>query len=823
MRPPLLAKSYDHRDFKGAPPDFALLTQHSRDVAAACASLAEVAGPAALEAAGLDAREGERFASTLRLCGWMQDLGKANSDFQAMARGQTQIQQLVRHEVVSGFLVWLDPAIRGWLAPMEEILLVATWGALGHHRKFDDEAGINLGTALTVHAAHEDFATILRDMAADLGLPAPPSFARDFTIGRNRRGDADRAAGPMRQQMVDGFRDAEAAFQGEPARRFVALVKGFGIAADVVASAVARRGVTAARYSLPESIGRSLSTTLTRGDLTALIHRWAWCTYDRDAPADLSQLPPGFSYRPFQERVAASPSRVTLAEAGCGSGKSVAAYLWAREWAARREAAGASGFRLFFCLPTTGTSTEHFKDYALEADVPAELVHSRASVDLHTLATTADQEEDDDEDARAGAARRDRAAPAESALRAVRDKIEALALWDARVAVATADTVLGLMANARRALCALPAIVQSAIVFDEIHAFDDQLFGHLLVFLRNFPGIPVLLMTASLPEARRRALAEVRPDLHVVPGPPDLETLPRYRLVESEGVEACWPEIDGCLRRGGKVLWVRNRVEWANAAYRSARERFQGMSVDVYHSRLRYRDRSRRHRRVIDRFKRAGVPALLVATQVAEMSLDLSADLLVTDEASVPAMIQRLGRLNRRATPESPGSPKRALIVPIAAKRDIAPYGEEEIEASRVWRSGLVKLGRALHQRDLSEQFALIASGRSLDYSAAEEAAVFLGVPERTGLWRTRPGSTRGAGYTVTVLLERDMDAHRREHGARVPAAEWLREHEVSVPIARGVGSWPRVAGLPVAPEDAVTYDYDDSTGEGTGARWRES
>ncbi|MGK3988977.1 CRISPR-associated helicase Cas3' [Sorangium sp. So ce136] len=823
MRSPLLAKSYDRKDFKQGPPDFALLTQHSRDVAAACRALADVIGPTALEAAALDAGELERFATTLRLCGWTQDLGKANSDFQALVSDQPQIKQLVRHETVSGFLVWLDPAIRGWLAPMEEVLMVATWGALGHHRKFDEQPGMNQGDALTVYAAHEDFATVLRDMAADLGLPPPPTFGRDFTIGRSKRNGADRAAGPMWQQMVDDFRDAEAAFKDEPARRFVALVKGFGIAADVAASAVARRGVTAALYSLPQFIARSLSTRLTCAELTGLINRWAWRTYDGDAPVDLSQLPPGFGYRPFQEQVAASPSRLTLAEAGCGSGKSIAAYLWARAWCARREAAGASSFRLFFCLPTTGTSTEHFKDYALEADVPAELVHSRASVDLHTLATTADQEEEEDGGVRGDEPRRECAAPAQSALKAERDKIEAIALWDARVAVTTTDTVLGLMANARRALCALPAIVQSAIVFDEVHAFDDQLFGHLLVFLKNFPGVPVLLMTASLPEARRRALAEVRPELHVVPGPSDLETLPRYHLVEVGGPEACWPEIGACLQGGGKVLWVRNRVEWANAIYRSAREQFPGMSVDVYHSRLRYRDRSRRHRRVIDRFKRAGAPTFLVATQVAEMSLDLSADLLVTDEASVPALIQRLGRLNRRATPTAPGSPKRALIVRVAEKGDVLPYGEEEIEASRSWRSNLAQLGRALHQRDLSEQFASLASAHAIDYSAAEEAAVFLGVPERSGLWRTRPGSTRGAGYTVTVLLERDVAAHRRDHGGSVPAAAWLREHEVSIPIGQTVHGWRRVAGLPVAPEDAVVYDYDESTGEGTGARWRES
>lgn len=823
MRSRLLAKSYDRKNFKNAPPDYALLIQHSRDVAAACAALAEVVGTAAFDAAGLDRGELERFAATLRLNGWMQDLGKANSHFQAMVSDEPQIEQLIRHETISGMLAWLDPSFRRWLAPAEERLMPAVWGAIGHHRKFDDEVEMKQGAALTVHVAHEDFTAILREMAADLGLPEPPRFERDFTIGRNKRDGADRAAGPMRQQMVDDFLDAESAYEDERARRFLALLKGLGIAADVAASAVARRGVMAADYSLPNFVRSSLTTRLSVDQATELIHRWAWRQHPGDEPEDLSRFPEGFAVRPFQKHVEASTSHLTLAEAGCGSGKSLAAYLWARAWCARRDAAGAPGFRLFFCLPTTGTTTEHFKDYALESGLPAELAHSRASVDLHTLAKTAEQEEEED----AGGDPRDRRSnpsrAAQDALKAEQDKIESLALWNARVAVTTADTVLGLMANARRSVCALPAILQSAVVFDEIHAFDDQLFGHLLVFLKNFPGIPVLLMTASLPEARRRALAEVRPDLHVVPGPPDLEELPRYLLAEAAGSDACWSEVAACLHGGGKVLWVRNRVEWANEVYRAAVERFPGVPVDVYHSRLRYKDRSSRHRRVIDRFKCAGAPALLVATQVAEMSLDLSADLLITDEAPIPALIQRMGRLNRRATLKNPGTPKRALVAAVAPGHEL-PYSPEDLAASRSWRCELGKLGRPLHQRDLVDQFGAITPGQALDYDAAEESAVFFGVPgRRSGLWRTRPGSTRGEGHTVTVLLARDLAAYRQTRGAGGPPGGWLREHEVSIPIKDPVPGWPREAGIPVAPEEAIAYDYVDSTKEGTGARWRES
>lgn len=277
---------------------------------------------------------------------------------------------------------------------------------------------------------------------------------------------------------------------------------------------------------------------------------------------------------------------MTLAQAGCGSGKSLAAYMSARTWCQRAAETGRTNFRVFFCLPTTGTTTEHFRDYALESGLDTSLCHARASVDLRTMAATAVQEEASEEE-------RDTATAARTALQAERDKIESLALWSTPLVVTTVDTVLGLMSNARRAIYSLPAIMCSAIVFDEIHAFDEQLFGHLLIFLKHFPRLPVLLMTASLPEERRRAIAHVRPDLCVIHGPEEFETLRRYLINDSATDDDTWQAVEQCLVAHGKVLWVRNRVDWANHTFAECRKRYPGVYVDLYHSRFRYKDRNR--------------------------------------------------------------------------------------------------------------------------------------------------------------------------------------------------------------------------------------
>jgi CRISPR-associated endonuclease/helicase Cas3 len=809
----LLAKSYDREKHGDLPPDYALLTQHSRDVAAACDALAIAAGHAALYNAGLDSAEYERFRLTLRANGWIQDLGKASSHFQQMVSGTPQIRQLVRHETISGMLMLLDDRFRKWLSPLSETIIASVWGAMGHHRKFDESTSPEQTTALTVCVSHEDFKQILVEMSDSLELSAPPQFERDLVLARDGKETCDLRAREAIRDLQDDFIDREAEFADELECRMLALVKAFGIAADVAASAVAAKGQWARDYSLTDYVAESLAIGLKPSDLSRLINKWAW---DRSncggASRDETLLPPKFVVRDFQNEVAESTSFLTLAQAGCGSGKSLAAYMWAREWCQKLARDGRGNFRLYFCLPTTGTTTEHFKDYALESGIDASLTHSRSSVDLKAMAETAPQEEASEDGA-------DMAQAARAALNAERDKIESLALWSTPLVVSTADTVLGLMSNSRRAIYSLPAIMSSAIVFDEIHAFDDQMFGHLLVFLKNFPRLPVLLMTASLPEERRRAIAGVRPDLNIVCGPQEFETLERYLFEDRATNEQVWQAIDDCLAQNGKVLWVRNRVEWANKAYEDCRARFASVPVDVYHSRFRYKDRSVRHRRVIDNFKpdkkRA---AILVATQVAEMSLDLSADLLITDIAPIPSLIQRLGRLNRRSTPDDPQSPRLAMIreLPQGDSNVELPYEKPDLIKADAWLRKLAEYGRALSQRDLSEAFVEFSEAKEYDLATAEERAVFF-----SGLWRTRPGMTRGEGYTVSVILEKDLKSCKECNAQGEPTRDWLRRHEVSIPFKEAVMKWERTGTMRVAPSVMVTYDYDDQTHEGTGARWR--
>jgi CRISPR-associated endonuclease/helicase Cas3 len=251
--------------------------------------------------------------------------------------------------------------------------------------------------------------------------------------------------------------------------------------------------------------------------------------------------------------------------------------------------------------------------------------------------------------------------------------------------------------------------------------------------------------------------------LIVVNGPSELEALPRY-------------ENPGVGEAHGKVLCVRNTVD-------RAVESWGGVGV-LYHSRFRYVDRVAIQERAVQSF-RASADARLCATQVAEMSLDISADHLDTDEASIPALIQRLGRLDRFGTQRGTWS--------VRTVEYSLPYEPEEIEQAQQWLDVLRTSGRRLSQCDLIAAWERV--GHLAEDCAVREVLTALEV---------KPAPTRDEGMTIPVLLETDVSSvppHWRERKV------YLRGHEVPVLLRREVLKWAKIDGVSVAPSERVIYD----------------
>lgn len=755
-------------------PHEATILGHLQAVNAASLSILRVTASDMLSAFRIDLDQKERFIRIASVAAAVHDVGKANDHFQGMILRSVErriydFRQALRHEWVSWS--WLQkPHVQSW---MRQILMnpvdidIVAWCVCGHHPSTNrptPPVSVNgAGSSMKVMYDHSDFRAI------EKWLAEVTQFGREFSGDAEEllfiAGDPQDTITLIHREVTQAVARHENMISAD--YRLCAAAKACVIAGDVAGSALTERRVDSSGQD--DWIGATLRIRPEPEDLELLV---------RDRLK-------GATEHPFQSQIAKSEHRVTLVNAGCGSGKTVAAWLWAARQCPQK--------RVFFSYPTTGTATEGFRGYLFDetthqSKLGAKLFHSRSVIDLKMIL---DAVESDDDDALL--------------------RIQSLNAWSTPIICCTVDTVLGIMQNQRRGLYAWPALAQSAFVFDEIHAYDEKLFGCLLRFLADLRGLKVLLMTASLPEPRLKALqtilAEENETLCVIPGPPLLEALPRYYQESADNVlDRGRKEIE----TGGRVLWICNTVDRAM----KVADEFATYQPLIYHSRFRYEDRVKQHRDVIGAFDRMSTSGgcIAVCTQVAEMSLDISATLLITETAPVPSLIQRLGRLNRHATPPKngePGPPTMPFIIVEPyddnGKLRELPYDQKTFpDWPSQTRSWLAALGNHnISQQNLAAAWQSLAAG---EVPNVGPSSWIDGGP------KTQVDSVRDSSPGVTVVMAGE-DAER----CRRDTSEFMR---VAIPMPQprhpDWKTWKDPNGFLVAPLGSIHYDKQ------RGAQWQQ-
>ncbi len=255
--------------------------------------------------------------------------------------------------------------------------------------------------------------------------------------------------------------------------------------------------------------------------------------------------------------------------------------------------------------------------------------------------------------------------------------------------VGTVDQALLPILPVRHHFVRLWGLANRVVVFDEIHAYDaytGTLLIHLLRWLLAL-GSSVVLLSATLPPSIRRKLAEVVDGTLPEPEQPyprltvfspgkavrqtHFEPDPRRRLtINIKPIPADLPSmrsaIETQLTAGGMALALVNTVQRAQDLYRLfsdgepleregqriGKRARDGTEILLFHARFPADRRLKREDHALENFgtdgKRAG-RKILIATQVAEQSLDLDFDLIATDLAPIDLILQRAGRLWRHA------------------------------------------------------------------------------------------------------------------------------------------------------------------------------
>jgi CRISPR-associated endonuclease/helicase Cas3 len=213
------------------------------------------------------------------------------------------------------------------------------------------------------------------------------------------------------------------------------------------------------------------------------------------------------------------------------------------------------------------------------------------------------------------------------------------------------------------------------VILDEVHTYDlytGTLIGALVKRLRELQ-CTVLVLSATLTEQRRRELLGL-PDHEPVSAAYPLVSgadgsfiecpcePPPSKTIQIRNVFGALPVEEAIHRasHGECLLWIRNTVDEAQETYRTLQNaNFQGgPGIALLHSRFPF---FRREELEDDWMNRLGKDStarptgcVLVSTQVAEQSVDIDADLLITDLAPTDMLLQRLGRLWRHDRPVRP-------------------------------------------------------------------------------------------------------------------------------------------------------------------------
>ncbi len=394
---------------------------------------------------------------------------------------------------------------------------------------------------------------------------------------------------------------------------------------------------------------------------------------------------------------------LTLLESETGSGKTEAALLYFKELFAARRVDG-----LYFALPTRAAASQihrrvkRFVERLFPAAMRPSVVQAVPGFIRADEATGRRLPDfsvlwEDDPDER----KRQMRWAAEHPKRYMAGQI----------VVGTIDQVLLSNLQVPYAQLRSSTLMRHLLVVDEVHASDPYMTALLrsVLDVHLQTGSFALLMSATLGGAARHELlcgrgspvadlANCRRapypaiawlqsgglNFHRLPdGPFDKNVRIEFRPWLGEP-EAIAQAARDAATVGAKVLVVRNTVDDARAAFAAVEAAGDAdwlLAVNgvrtLHHARFAQEDRAALDRAVEERVgrERPEGGAIVIGTQTLEQSLDIDADLLITDLCPMDVLLQRVGRLHRHPCRERPpgfNEPRCMLLTP--AKRDLSPF-----------------------------------------------------------------------------------------------------------------------------------------------------
>ena len=344
--------------------------------------------------------------------------------------------------------------------------------------------------------------------------------------------------------------------------------------------------------------------------------------------------------------------------APCGRGKTEVALIWALNAMKKYQRN-----KIIFAMPTQITSNamwERFCELFGDGDTKEEriksgkkyvgLFHGKSFIKLKGEKEREKEDEDDltDED-----------------LDEVRGEAFKGNIFFKPITVTTIDHLIySFIHGFSQADFALGNLQNAVIVFDEVHYYEKQTLEHIMTLLGLLKGmkIPHLLMSGTLPKFFIEKVKELNSkykgpftdDEGLRFEPFKIKLLSKKKLVTKDWInEKVIAEIEENYRKDRIQFIILNTVERSKSIYKTLINRLPQSEdfprIILHHSQFTYKDREEKEENILRNVKEEKLrPFILIATQVIEISLDISCDIMYTELAPGDALGQRGGRLNRK-------------------------------------------------------------------------------------------------------------------------------------------------------------------------------
>lgn len=266
------------------------------------------------------------------------------------------------------------------------------------------------------------------------------------------------------------------------------------------------------------------------------------------------------------------------------------------------------------------------------------------------------------------------------------------------ITITTVDHLIySIVHGYKQADFALGNILNSVIIFDEIHYYETHTLRYILDSLRIFRdfNIPYIAMSGTLPSFLVSELNGIREHI-CIEDDEGMDFTPFIIKKESKSMFDVVDQIEKKYSQSKNQIIIANTVKRAKRMYRLLEEKIPEENLYLLHSQFTFYDRWDKERRIRELVDKR--PWILVSTQAIEISVDISCDVMHTELAPIDAIGQRGGRLNRGGKEH-----KNEYFMYVYQPENHLPYSSKNDMGDYVERTGLVMESGSVSYKTIKE------------------------------------------------------------------------------------------------------------------------